>query len=49
MTIYQIFWDKVKDDLIKVFEEFFHKGVINGVTNATFICLNPKKVYSMEL
>ena len=28
---------------MKVFEEFYKSGIINGITNETYICLIPKK------
>lgn len=36
-------WEIVKDDLLKVFEEFYDKGIVNAITNETYICLIPKK------
>ena len=49
MTIFQVGWDVVKDDLMRVFGKFFHNGVVNAVTNSTFICLIPKKINSLRL
>lgn len=43
MAFYQHCWDLVKGDLMKVFSEFFESGIINGITNETYICLIPKK------
>lgn len=42
LAFYQECWDTVKRDLMKVFNEFFERGVINGITNKTYICLIPK-------
>ena len=36
-------------DILKVMEEFFEKGIINAVTNETFICLIPKKSDSLKV
>ena len=43
MTVFQKCWEVIKGDLIKVFAEFFENGVVNSRTNATLICLIPKK------
>lgn len=34
---------------MKVFSEFFEGGVINGITNGTYICLIPKKQDSVKV
>jgi len=34
---------------LKVMEDFFHSGIVNGVTNETFICLIPKKANSVKV
>ena len=34
---------------MKVFEEFHESGIINGVTNETYICLIPKKLNSCRI
>ena len=36
-------------DILKVMEEFFEAGIINAVTNETFICLIPKKSDSLKV
>ena len=46
MTVFQSQWDIVKNDIMKVLEEFYRSGVINGITNETYICLIPKKLNS---
>lgn len=43
MHFYQVCWDIIKDDLMKVFVEFYDGGVISKGMNATFIVLVPKK------
>ncbi|KAM2378505.1 hypothetical protein ACFX1X_044959 [Malus domestica] len=43
MQMFQHCWDILKEDIMKIMEEFFEKGIINVVTNETFICLIPKK------
>lgn len=40
---YQVCWDIIKADLIKVFVEFYDRGVISKGMNATFIAPVPKK------
>ena len=42
-------WEIIKDDLLKVFKEFYDNGVVNARTNATYICLIPKKVNSISI
>ena len=39
-------WDTVKNNIMKVFEEFYRLGIINGIINKTYICLIPKKLNS---
>lgn len=43
LLLYQECWDIIKGDLMRVFEEFFEGGVVNGIMNETYICLIPKK------
>lgn len=43
MLFYQVYWDIIKGDLLKVFAEFFENRIINMGANATFFVLNPKK------
>lgn len=42
MTFYQDCGD-VKRDLLKVLNDFFEKGIVNGITNETYVCLIPNK------
>ena len=42
-------WETIKEDLLKVFNEFFENGLINAKTNATYICLIPKKLNSISI
>ena len=49
MALFQSQWDTVKSDIMKVFEEFYKSGIINGITNETFICLIPKKLNSCRV
>lgn len=37
-------WNILKADLLKVFQDFFEKGIINASVNETYICLIPKKI-----
>lgn len=46
--IFSTYWEIIKDDM-KVMEEFFEKGVVNKITNATFICLIPKKKETIKI
>ena len=34
---------------MKVLDEFFQNGVMNAITNSTFICLIPKKEKSLKI
>ena len=49
MAVFQSQWDIFKNDTMKVFEEFHKSGVINGITNETYICLIPKKLNSSRV
>ena len=49
MALYQECWDVIKEDLMKVFQEFYSSGIINQSTNATFIALVPKKSQSHKV
>ena len=49
MAVFQSQWDTVKNDIMKAFEEFHKSGVINGITNETYICLIPKKLNSSQV
>lgn len=43
IALYHMCWDVIKDDVLRVFLEFHDNGVINQITNATFIALMLKK------
>ncbi|VVA31869.1 Hypothetical predicted protein, partial [Prunus dulcis] len=49
MSFFQSCWEVVKGDLMKVMQDFFQSGIVNGVTNETFICLIPKKANSVKV
>lgn len=36
-------WNIIKEDVLKVFHDFFESGVVNYCVNETYICLIPKK------
>ena len=48
MALFQSQWDVVKIDIMKVFEELYRSGIINGITNETYICLIPTKLNSCQ-
>lgn len=43
IALYHKCWDVIKDDVLRVFLEFHDNGIINEITNATFIALMLKK------
>ena len=49
MALYHECWDVIKEDLMKVFQDFHSSGIINQSTNATFIALVPKKIQSHKV
>ena len=49
LAVFQSCWNEVKGDILKVMEEFFQNGIINAITNETYICLIPKKSDSTKL
>ncbi|CAL9004181.1 unnamed protein product, partial [Prunus brigantina] len=49
MSFFQSCWEVVKGDLMKVMQDFFQNGIVNGITNETFICLIPKKANSVKV
>lgn len=49
MLFFQECWDIVRDGLIKVFTEFYDKGVISKGMNTTFLVLLPKKSEGKEM
>ena len=46
MAFYQDCWDIISEDLVRFFEKFFTRGVVNSTMNHTILCLIPKKVES---
>lgn len=44
MYFYQICWDIIKDNLMKVFYEFFERCILYKGARATFIAHIPKKM-----
>ena len=40
---------KFLSDIMKVLEEFYRSGIINGISNETYICLVPKKLNSCRV
>ena len=46
MTLFQDCWEV---GFLNVFVEFFQSGVVNAITNATFICPISKKGKSMRI
>ena len=49
MAVFQSQWETVKGDIMKVFEEFYGSGIINAITNETYLCLIPKKLNSCRV
>ena len=49
LALFQTQWEVVKKDLMKVFQEFYDTGIINGTVNETYICLLPKKTNSSKI
>ena len=49
IALYQEWWDVIKEDLMKVFQEFHSRGIVNQSTNATFIALVPKKSQTSKI
>lgn len=49
MLFFQECWDIVEEDLMKVFTEFYERGVISKGVNATFLVLLPKKSEAEEI
>lgn len=37
MLFFQECWESIKDDLMKVYEEFFQRGALNNSMRSTFI------------
>ncbi|RVW44240.1 Transposon TX1 uncharacterized 149 kDa protein [Vitis vinifera] len=49
IAVFQDCWDVIKEDLVRVFDEFHRSGIINQSTNASFIVLLPKKSMAKKL
>ena len=49
MAFFQYPWEIIKGDLMKVFEEFWHSGIINRFSIETYICSIHKKVNSYRV
>ena len=49
ITGFQDCWDVIKEDLVRVFAEFYRSGIINQSTNATFIVLLPKRSQTKKI
>lgn len=47
--VFQSQWDLIKEDLMKVFQEFAQGGIIHGLTNETYTCLIPEKLNSCKV
>lgn len=43
LAFYQDNWERIKEDLFKVFREFHERGIIDSSMNETYLCLIPKK------
>lgn len=42
MHFYQECWDIIEEDLVKVFLEFYERGILSTAMKSTFIVLIPK-------
>ncbi|KAK9118364.1 hypothetical protein Scep_016457 [Stephania cephalantha] len=42
-------WGLVRNDILKVFKDFYRTGEVNAVVNKTLICLIPKKLQARRL
>ena len=49
IAVFQDCWDVIKEDLVRVFDEFHRSGIINQSTNASFIVLLPKKSMAKKI
>ncbi|RVW39059.1 Transposon TX1 uncharacterized 149 kDa protein [Vitis vinifera] len=49
IAVFQDCWDVIKEDLVRVFDEFHKSGIINQSTNASFIVLLPKKSMAKKI
>lgn len=43
IAFYKACWETVRDDLVKVVQDFYERGFLDKGSNATFISLIPKK------
>lgn len=43
MLFYQECWETIREDLMLIFDEFFHRGELCKSMRSTFIVLVPKK------
>ena len=49
IALYQDYWDVIKEDLMKFFQEFHSRGIVNQSTNVTFIALVPKRSQTSKI
>lgn len=49
MSIFQDFWEMLKDDILQTLENFHSQQVFEKSFNATYVALIPKKVGAIEL
>ncbi|KAJ9708595.1 hypothetical protein PVL29_000566 [Vitis rotundifolia] len=49
IAVFQDCWDVIKEDLVRVFDEFHRSGIINQSTNVSFIVLLPKKSMAKKI
>ena len=49
IAVFQDCWNVIKEDLVRVFDEFHRSGIINQSTNASFIVLLPKKSMAKKI
>lgn len=48
LAFFEVHWDVVKEDVMKVFHAFHLKGSLENSLNSTFIALIPKKPRAMQ-
>ena len=49
IAVFQSQWDRMKIDILKIFDEFYRSGIINRISNEMHICLIPKKINSCRV
>ena len=49
IAVFQDCWDVIKENLVRVFDEFHRSGIINQSTNASCIVLLPKKSMTKKI